>query len=139
MATPAISWVRSTPVVHHDTLFSNAGPVGADLDIGASEVSTIRVRDRLQALATVPTTAYVREVEDPDDIRGGFAVWSGTSFAAPLVAGASLCEVASGLCATTRTRAAIGALGDVTGRARKLRGPRPSTAQESDRRDTVMP
>jgi serine protease len=29
----------------------------------------------------------VRESIDPDDFRGGFAVWSGTSFAAPLFAG----------------------------------------------------
>jgi hypothetical protein len=29
----------------------------------------------------------VREAIDPDDFSGGFAVWSGTSFAAPLMAG----------------------------------------------------
>ncbi len=29
----------------------------------------------------------VRESIDPDDFGGGFAVWSGTSFAAPLFAG----------------------------------------------------
>ena len=28
-----------------------------------------------------------RETIDPDDYRGGFSVWSGTSFAAPYVAG----------------------------------------------------
>ena len=35
------------------------------------------------------TTAYglVRESIDPDDFTGGFGVWSGTSFAAPFVAG----------------------------------------------------
>jgi hypothetical protein len=30
--------------------------------------------------------AGAREALDPDDYRGGFAVWSGTSFAAPLLA-----------------------------------------------------
>ena len=31
---------------------------------------------------------------DPDDFRGGFAVWSGTSFAAPVLAG----QLASEMC-----------------------------------------
>ena len=30
-----------------------------------------------------------RETIDPDDFTGGFALWSGTSFAAPYVAGGS--------------------------------------------------
>jgi hypothetical protein len=29
----------------------------------------------------------VRETIDPDDMRGGYAIWSGTSFAAPYVSG----------------------------------------------------
>ena len=37
-----------------------------------------------------------RESIDPDDFSGGFGVWSGTSFAAPVLAGqlaAQLCKV----------------------------------------------
>jgi hypothetical protein len=43
-----------------------------------------------------------RQTIDPDDYRGGFAAWSGTSFAAPYVAGriaAALGEVPRDGCA----------------------------------------
>jgi hypothetical protein len=35
------------------------------------------------------STAFgrARDTIDPDDFRGGFGVWSGTSFSAPLMAG----------------------------------------------------
>ena len=55
---------------------------------GAALVSTMpRFQGGLQPMAR--TTAYgrVREAIDPDDYRGGFGVWSGTSFAGPVVAG----------------------------------------------------
>ena len=41
----------------------------------------------LQPVARTEAFGRVREAIDPDDFRGGFAVWSGTSFAAPLLAG----------------------------------------------------
>jgi hypothetical protein len=64
----------------------------------------------------------VREALDPDDFRGGFAAWSGTSFAAPLIAAklvARLLEQATGPgldatgceAATDRTLAALASLG----------------------------
>jgi hypothetical protein len=42
-----------------------------------------------------------REAGDPDDYRGGFAVWSGTSFAAPLVAGRIAYELGSSMLGDT--------------------------------------
>jgi hypothetical protein len=35
----------------------------------------------------------MRETIDPDDFSGGFAVWSGTSFAAPVAAGELACAL----------------------------------------------
>ena len=45
------------------------------------------------------TTAFsrLREAIDPDDFRGGFGVWSGTSFAAPLLAGRLAASLAAHL------------------------------------------
>jgi hypothetical protein len=41
----------------------------------------------LQPVARSRAFGRVRESIDPDDYGGGFGVWSGTSFAAPLLAG----------------------------------------------------
>ena len=38
-------------------------------------------------MARSESDGRVRESIDPDDYRGGFGLWSGTSFAAPVVAG----------------------------------------------------
>lgn len=51
---------------------------------------------------------------DPDDFTGGFAVWSGTSFAAPYVAG----DLVDGIAAAIQK----GALDDPAERARILAG-----------------
>jgi hypothetical protein len=47
----------------------------------------------LQPAARTVVKYRMRETIDPDDFSGGFAVWSGTSFAAPVAAG----EVAAAL------------------------------------------
>jgi subtilisin family serine protease len=83
-------------------LFSNDGPWVRHWERGAAVVSTfpVDVRGGAEPDHTVP--ARHRAALDPDDFSAGFAVWNGTSFAAPLAA-AKL--------ATAMVRCAGGALG----------------------------
>jgi Subtilase family len=91
-------------------------------DVNGSLTPQVRVRARVDGLAPGDGPPDGREGLDPDDFRGGFAVWSGTSFAAPLIAAqiaARLLEQAAefGLgttgsqAAVDRTMAALASLG----------------------------
>jgi subtilisin family serine protease len=94
------------PGGHSTALFSNVGPWVRTFAVGASVVSTSPAFDTgLQATARHDYGTRRREAEDPDDYRGGFAVWSGTSFAAPLVAGRVAAVLTSGLMAGDRKAA----------------------------------
>jgi hypothetical protein len=98
-ALPVVSVGALNPAGRSDALFSNAGPWVRDWQQGAAVVSTLPVAFEGGLQANAKTEAYqrVREGLDPDDYRGGFAVWSGTSFAAPLLAGKLAAHMAKGL------------------------------------------
>ncbi|HTZ42523.1 MAG TPA: S8/S53 family peptidase, partial [Jatrophihabitans sp.] len=70
-------------------LFSNEGPWVTCKRPGSALVSTIPIGFDAAGQPTFQTTYddEVRETLDPDDFRSGFAIWSGTSFAAPILAG----------------------------------------------------
>ncbi|WP_281964687.1 S8 family serine peptidase [Serinicoccus marinus] len=70
-------------------LFSNAGPWVTTHRPGVNIVSTLPVTfdASAQPARRVGTDPGTRATPDPDDFRGGFGVWSGTSFAAPWLAG----------------------------------------------------
>ncbi len=71
-------------------LFSNDGPWVGFWRPGAALVSTFPTTyDGSQEASNelFGANGEVRAALDPDDYRAGFAVWSGTSFAAPLFAG----------------------------------------------------
>jgi subtilisin family serine protease len=71
-------------------LFSNAGNWVRVYETGASVLSslptTFNASLQPTARAEFPEGSR-RESIDPDDFHGGFATWSGTSFATPIVAG----------------------------------------------------
>ena len=70
-----------------DALFSNAGPWVRAYAPGAAVMSTLppTFQGGLEPAARSEAYQRVRESIDPDDFTGSFAVWSGTSFAAPLL------------------------------------------------------
>nr|WP_232523488.1 S8/S53 family peptidase [Nocardioides sp. MAH-18] len=71
-----------------DALFSNAGPWVRAYAPGAAVLSTMPAfRGGYEPVARTRAYDRVREAIDPDDFRGGFAVWTGTSFSAPVLAG----------------------------------------------------
>ena len=77
-------------------LFSNDGPWVGYLRPGASLVSTFPITFDASANPSheiITANGEVRASFDPDDFSSGFGVWSGTSFAAPVLAG----EVAAAL------------------------------------------
>jgi subtilisin family serine protease len=69
-------------------LFSNAGPWVRAYRPGVSLVSTLPPFDASHApLVELIHAGVIRATVDPDDFRSGFGLWSGTSFAAPILVG----------------------------------------------------
>jgi hypothetical protein len=69
-------------------LFSNAGPWVVCNQPGAAVVSTFpKFNASAMPRYRFPTANGDRSTIDPDDFSSGFGVWSGTSFAAPVMAG----------------------------------------------------
>jgi serine protease len=91
-AVPVISVGSLNPDGKTIALFNNAGPWIREWRPGVSLVSTVPtdLKGALQPRIELPTPlegeADVRATIDDDDFSGGFAVWSGTSFAAPVLA-----------------------------------------------------
>lgn len=90
---PLISVGSVNPDSRVESLFSNAGTWVTTWRPGASLVSTFPTDfdGSLQPTASlyVPQRGKLvrRSTIDPDNFRSGFATWSGTSFAAPVLAG----------------------------------------------------
>ena len=78
-------------------LFSNQADWVTHYRPGAAVLSTypITINGSDQPAAAVAVDGRQRATVDPDDFTSGFAIWSGTSFAAPVLAG----ELAQALCA----------------------------------------
>jgi serine protease len=77
-------------------LFSNDGPWVTAEAVGANVISTAPITAQGSWMAgarTVDQRRQVRSTIDPDDFSSGFATWSGTSFAAPVLAGRFLDSV----------------------------------------------
>jgi len=91
-------------------LFSNVGPWVRTYAVGAAVVSTLPdFTGGLQASARDDQYERRRLTIGPEDYRGGFAVWSGTSFAAPLLAGLVAAELGAPPAADEPTAEAVDA------------------------------
>ena len=103
------------PADHSVALFSNIGDWVDVYAPGVSLVSTVPVvfDGGVQAGTRDDKNGRRRETLDVDDFRGGYGVWSGTSFAAPVVAGRIAARIAEG---DTSTDAVISVLGDLDSR-----------------------
>ncbi|GAA4491680.1 S8/S53 family peptidase [Microbacterium panaciterrae] len=79
-------------------LFSNIGEWVEVYAPGVSVVSTVPVvfDGGLQAGTRDDAGGHCRQTLDLDDFRGGFGVWSGTSFAAPVAAGRIAAQLVAG-------------------------------------------
>lgn len=86
---PLVSVGAANPDGRTVALFSNSGPWVTTHRRGVNVVSTLPVTFDGSAGSRWSTTVdgQVRCTPDPDDHSGGFAVWSGTSFAAPWLVG----------------------------------------------------
>lgn len=93
--------------------FSNAGSWVTTHRPGSSLVSTfpLDVTAAAQPSARVEFHGRVRTTPDPDDFRSGFCTWSGTSFAAPVLAGELAAAIAADPDVATVERAAAIARG----------------------------
>jgi subtilisin family serine protease len=91
-------------------MFSNDGPWVRYLRPGAGLVSTVPT-DLDGSMGATNQLAVdqgeIRSTIDPDGFQGGFAVWSGTSFAAPVLAGQLATLLANGLAADASRRPAV--------------------------------
>jgi subtilisin family serine protease len=97
---PLLAVGAKNPGGHSVALFSNTAPWVDLYACGVSVLSTFPAFDGgAQAVTRRDAFGQRRESLDPDDFSAGFAVWSGTSFAAPLVSGtiARMLDEAGGL------------------------------------------
>ena len=99
---PHFSVGALNPTLQSVALYSNVGDWVRIFSPGSSVLSTIPAsfEGGVQSGSRADRYGLKRTTIDVDDFSGGFAIWSGTSFAAPFVAGFIAQEMAAELTAT---------------------------------------